>query len=89
MWDYVGIVRTNDRLRQASRRIEALLKEIQPIYEEDPLSPSFVEVWNMLQAAQLIVKSALRRKESRGLHYNLDYPAEAAKPKRTILVRRA
>jgi L-aspartate oxidase len=74
MWDYVGIVRSNRRLEQAKRRIDILLDEILEFYKVNPITYDVVELRNISIAAKLIIECALQRKESRGLHYNVDYP---------------
>lgn len=74
MWDYVGIVRTNERLLLAQRRIELLQAEVTQYYRRHVVSADLLELRNLVQVAELMVRCALARKESRGLHYNKDYP---------------
>ncbi|BEU02463.1 L-aspartate oxidase [Agarivorans sp. OAG1] len=85
MWDYVGIVRTNKRLQRAMRRIHLLQQEIFEYYSNFKVGNNLLELRNLLQVAELIVGCAMRRHESRGLHYNLDYPDKLDKIKPTIL----
>jgi L-aspartate oxidase len=86
MWNYVGIVRTTKRLERAEHRIKLLKREIEEYYGQFRVTTDLIELRNLLQSAELIVQSALRRKESRGLHYTLDYPALADEAKDTVLV---
>ena len=81
----MGIVRTNKRLARAKRRIDLLKQEVQEYYANFRVSNNLLELRNLLQVAELIVNCALQRKESRGLHYNLDYPDMQPNPKPTVL----
>jgi L-aspartate oxidase len=77
MSDYVGIVRNNVRLQRALRRLDLLWEETEQLYESSTLSPQLLELRNMITVGYLVVKGAAFRKESRGLHYNTDYPEKS------------
>jgi L-aspartate oxidase len=74
MWDYVGIVRSDNRLRKAAVRCQIMSKDIIDFYRKNPVRSDVIELRNMAIAAKLLIHSARSRKESRGLHYNIDYP---------------
>jgi L-aspartate oxidase len=86
MWNFVGIVRTTKRLERAKRRIDMLRAEVGDYYRNFRVTPDLIELRNLLEVADLIVRSALSRHESRGLHYTLDYPDMLAEAKDTVLV---
>ncbi|MDR0234280.1 MAG: L-aspartate oxidase [Zoogloeaceae bacterium] len=85
MWDYVGIVRTTRRLHRALRRIRLLHREIDDFYANHRINHDLIELRNLVVNAELIVRSALRRRESRGLHFSRDFPALLPKAKNTVL----
>lgn len=85
MWDYVGIVRTDLRLARALRRINFLEEEIRDYYRRSTISSKLIQLRNLVTIARLIVTGAMERKESRGLHYNTDYPQERESYKKCIV----
>lgn len=85
MWDYVGIVRTNNRLARAERRIRNLREEIRQYYLDYLVTADILELRNIAAVGELIVRSAQQRKESRGLHYMLDYPETLAVSRDTVI----
>ena len=85
MWDYVGIVRTDKRLERALTRIMNIRREIRQYYFDYLVTSDMLELRNIADAAYLIIRSAMHRKESRGLHYTLDYPAPLPKAEDTVL----
>ncbi len=86
MWDYVGIVRSIERLKKAQQRLQLVQREIQDYYRHHNINSDFLELRNLADVAELIITSALSRKESRGLHMILDYPdTDPAQARHTIL----
>jgi len=85
MTDYVGIVRTNIRLERAMKRLDLLYEETEKLYRETSVSPQLCELRNLITIGYLIVKSAQFRRESRGLHFNTDYPAKSDLVQNTVL----
>ncbi len=89
MWDYVSIVRTNKRLQRAAARLRNLKREVQEFYWNFKVTSELLELRNLVETASLIVDCALRRQESRGLHYTLDYPEpDASHPPSDTVLRR-
>ena len=85
MWDFVGIVRNDERLKRAERRINILRDEVQDYYIKHRVTKDMLELRNLVLVSELIIACAIQRKESRGLHFTLDYPELMANPTDTIL----
>jgi L-aspartate oxidase len=85
MSDYVGIVRNDIRLQRAMRRLDLLWEETEQLYQTSTLSPQLLELRNMITVGYLVVKGASFRKESRGLHYNTDYPVKSKLKQNIVL----
>ena len=86
MWNYVGIVRSTKRLERAAHRIKLLREEVADYYGHFRVTTDLIELRNLIEAADLIVQSALKRHESRGLHFTLDYPETLPEARDTVLV---
>ncbi|MFM2099342.1 MAG: L-aspartate oxidase, partial [Pseudomonadota bacterium] len=86
MWNFVGIVRTTKRLERAKHRIDLLRQEVEDYYRNFRVTPDLIELRNLVEVADLIIRSALLRHESRGLHYTLDYPDTLPVAVDTVLV---
>ena len=90
MWDYVGIVRSNLRLERAAKRIQTIFEEMEEFYKRTKVFVEILELRNLIATAHIIIKSARTRKESRGLHYTIDYPEldKSQPPRNTIIQNR-
>ena len=87
MWNFVGIVRSNDRLLHAKRHLDIITKEVDLYYKSYIISSDLIELRNLVEVANITVKSAIIRKESRGLHYNVDYPEKLRVAKHTTIIK--
>ena len=87
MWDYVGIVRSTARLERAHRRIRLMLHEVNDFYKRTRVTEGLIELRNLVSVAEIIIRSALLRHESRGLHFSRDYPEMLPNAVPTILVQ--
>ena len=87
MWDYVGIVRTTKRLQRAQTRIRTLNDEIAEYYWNFRVEPRLLELRNLIQVAELVIRCALQRQESRGLHFTLDFPNQLSRANHTTVSR--
>lgn len=87
MWNFVGIVRSNRRLESAQKRLDQIQKEVNDYYSSYIITEDLIELRNLVQTAQIIVESALSRKESRGLHFTLDYPEKLDEAQNSIIVK--
>jgi len=87
MWNYVGIVRSNRRLEFARQWIKVFYKEVEEFYHRNPIRQDLIETRNLITIAYLIVRSAISRKESRGLHYNSDYPKTLKKFEKDTIIK--
>ena len=88
MWDYVGVVRSNDRLLKAKEKIKIIQNEVESFYKNFELNSDFIELRNLVLVARLIIESAILRKESRGLHYNIDFPNKIKKGRSSIISKK-
>jgi len=87
MWNYVGIVRSNKRLKTAKDKIEIIEKEMNEYYYKYNITADMLELRNIINVAKLIIESAVNRKESRGLHYSIDYPDMSPEYKKNSYIK--
>ena len=87
MWNFVGIVRSNNRLKSAQLKIQQINKEVNEYYQIYTVTEDLIELRNLAQTSEIIVESALSRKESRGLHFNQDYPNKLDTTQNTVMIK--
>jgi L-aspartate oxidase len=87
MWNFVGIVRSNNRLKSAYFKIQQINKEVDEYYQVYTVTEDLIELRNLAQTSKIIVESALARKESRGLHFNQDFPNQLNETENTVLTK--
>ena len=87
MWNFVGIVRSNNRLKSAYFKIKQINKEVDEYYQVYTVTEDLIELRNLAQTSKIIVESALSRKESRGLHFNQDYPNQLKEKQNTVITK--
>jgi L-aspartate oxidase len=87
MWNFVGIVRSNNRLKSAYLKIQQINKEVDEYYQVYTVTEDLIELRNLAQTSKIIVESALARKESRGLHFNQDFPNQLNETENTVLTK--
>ena len=87
MWNFVGIVRSNNRLKSAYQKIKHINKEVDEYYQVYTVTEDLIELRNLAQTSKIIVESALSRKESRGLHFNQDYPNRLKETGNTVITK--
>jgi len=87
MWNFVGIVRSDNRLKSANHRLQKIQKEVNDYYQLYTITDDLIELRNLVQISKIIVESALSRKESRGLHFNQDYPKQLDKAHNTVIIK--
>ncbi|MFL2753870.1 MAG: L-aspartate oxidase [Gammaproteobacteria bacterium] len=85
MWDYVGVVRSNDRLKKAKEKIKLIHKEVEDFYSNYEISSDFIELRNLVLVARIVIESASQRHESRGLHFTSDYPDKLKSPSPSLI----
>jgi L-aspartate oxidase len=88
MWDYVGVVRSNDRLLKAKEKIKIIQNEVESFYKNFELNSDFIELRNLVLVARLIIESAILRKESRGLHFNIDFPKKIKRASSSVISKK-